>query len=632
MYTSGSTGKPKGVVIEHRGIIRLVKNGTAVERLPLPPKLRIAHLSNLAFDASTWEIYAALLNGGTLVCIDHQTVLDARVLGSAFERHAVCAAVLTPAIVRECLEHSPNTLARLDFLHVGGDRFRDADATAARKLVPIVNNVYGPTENTVLSTIHSVQGDEVFTNGVPIGTSITNSGAFVMDAQQRLVPPGVLRELVATGDGPARGYTEAAHNNRFIQVTVDGRTQREYRTGDSVRLRTGGVLECFNRMDRQVKIRGHRVELAEIEYALLRRHAISAAVVVERRRRLVDREETDLVGLVTVRCQKGSSASTKPGVQEPNHDKENSTLELLTLSKLRSHLPSYMVPSRIISLDRMPLNANGKIDRRVLESRAQELPAGPTGQHQVDLVQPSDYVERTICGEFSHVLGIDIVNANDNFFDLGGHSLMATRLATRIGHRLNSGISVRDVFNHPIPVDLACKVREWTKPYDGIPASSPSTPVGLSSAQARLFFLDQLTSKTWYLLPLAVRIRGPVHLDALQQALLALEQRHSILRTTFELQSDVQGDLNRKSAPALQIIHPFRPRTFPLTRLSTESQQHHDVLKEEQTKSFDLTREPGWRVRLFQLVTSSNEDGHAQLRRSTLCPSLCTISLLIDGQ
>jgi amino acid adenylation domain-containing protein len=257
MYTSGSTGLPKGVMVEHRGIVRLVKNGTAVKGLPSPPNLRIAHLSNLAFNASTWEIWAALLNGGTLVCLDYETVVDPVALGKAFEHHTIRAAILTPALVRECLEHAPDTLAHLDFLHVGGDRFREVDATAARGLVPIVNNVYGPTENTVLSTIHGVQENEVFANGVTIGTPINNAGAFVMDSRQQLVPFGVVGELVVTGAGLARGYTDAAWNkDRFIKVNIGGEGIRAYRTGDSVRLRPDGILECFRRIDLQVKIRG----------------------------------------------------------------------------------------------------------------------------------------------------------------------------------------------------------------------------------------------------------------------------------------------------------------------------------------------------------------------------------------
>ncbi|CAG5186694.1 uncharacterized protein ALTATR162_LOCUS11674 [Alternaria atra] len=300
MFTSGSTGKPKGVMIEHRGIVRLVKQSNMAQHLPSP--VTMAHLTNVAFDVSAWEIYGAILNGGTLVCNDTMTVLDSRALSNIFEQEHIRTAIFTPAILKYCIDESPSTVAVLDALYVAGDRADSRDLFVARRLMEgkAVTNAYGPTENSVISTIYSLCEGENCTNGVPIGRAISNSGAYVMDKHQRLAPLGVIGELVVTGDGLARGYTDPERNvDRFVNVKIQDRPVRAYRTGDYVRYRPiDGQIEFFGRIDGQIKIRGHRVELGEIEHALRSHNAISDAVTV-----LQHEEgcEPQLIGFVTVR-------------------------------------------------------------------------------------------------------------------------------------------------------------------------------------------------------------------------------------------------------------------------------------------------------------------------------------------
>ncbi|KXG51253.1 AMP-dependent synthetase/ligase [Penicillium griseofulvum] len=270
VFTSGSTGKPKGVMVEHRGIVRLVKESNVVRILPKAPS--VAHLSNTSFDASVWEIYAALLNGGTVVCIDYATTLDSQALAAVFSRERICATMLPPALLKQYLGDIPNSISSLDVLYVAGDRFHTRDAIEAQRLLPGgVYNAYGPTENTVLTTVYKLVANEEFLHGVPIGHAISNSGAYIMDQRQQLVPPGVMGELVVTGDGLARGYTDPAlDKDRFIDVIIDGQEVRAYRTGDRARYRPKDCqIEFFGRMDRQIKIRGHRIELAEVEHAIL---------------------------------------------------------------------------------------------------------------------------------------------------------------------------------------------------------------------------------------------------------------------------------------------------------------------------------------------------------------------------
>ncbi|KAI0407966.1 non-ribosomal peptide synthetase [Xylaria palmicola] len=299
IFTSGSTGRPKGVMIEHRSIIRLASESSIISKFPLAAK--VAHLSNIAFDAATWEIYAALLNGGTLVCIDYMTTLDSKALEAVFAREQVQAALFTPALLKHCLADAPATLGTLDILVLGGDRLDGQDAIAAQALVRTgAFNAYGPTENGVISTIYEIAENDSFINGVPIGRAISNSGSYIMDTHQQLVPTGVMGELVVTGDGLARGYTDPTlDTDRFIQVTIDGQAVRAYRTGDRVRYRAGdGQIEFFGRMDQQIKIRGHRIEPAEVERAILSHSSVCDAVVVIHNQ---EGQDAEMVGFVVTR-------------------------------------------------------------------------------------------------------------------------------------------------------------------------------------------------------------------------------------------------------------------------------------------------------------------------------------------
>ncbi|KAI0472336.1 hypothetical protein F4859DRAFT_522260 [Xylaria cf. heliscus] len=447
IFTSGSTGKPKGVMIEHRSIVRLAKESTIIPRLPSAAK--VAHLSNMAFDAATWEIYTALLNGGTLVCIDYMTSLDSKMLDAMFAREQVKAALLTPALLKQCLADSPATLGRLEVLVSGGDRLDGQDAIVAQALVQAgLFNAYGPTENGVISAIYHVAENDSFVNGVPIGRAISNSGAYIMDPHQNLVPVGVMGELVVTGDGLARGYTDPTLDaDRFIQVTIDGQLVRAYRTGDRARYRTGdGQIEFFGRMDQQVKIRGHRIEPAEVERAILEHDSIRDAVVVIRKQ---EGRGPEMLGFVVIQGD--------PSTIQDEAGSHSRKFVSQIRERLQASLPSYMIPARIVVIDHMPINANGKVDRKELTRRAQVMPKHEAASAPTPVV-PLDDIETIVCKEFADVLGV-AVGITDDFFELGGHSLMATKLAARVGRRLNARVSVKDIFDHPVPGQLASELK-----------------------------------------------------------------------------------------------------------------------------------------------------------------------------
>ncbi|KAK1912718.1 hypothetical protein P3342_004654 [Pyrenophora teres f. teres] len=289
MFTSGSTGQPKGVMAKHRGVVRLVRDNNIVQHLPVGRVM--AHVTNLAFDVSTWEIYVPLLNGGTLVCIDTMTALDPVAMLQTVRNYEITMAVLTPALFRQYTSESPAVVAALGLLC---------------KLI----NCYGPTENTGISTSFVLTKDEKYTNGVPIGRALSNSGAYVMDPELQPVPLGVIGELVVTGDGVARGYTDPQRNiGRFVSVEIAGKKVKAYRTGDYVRHRpTDGQLEFFGRMDGQVKIRGQRIELGEIEHVLRSHGSVADAITVLQHH---NGKEAQLAGFVTI--HKDAMISEQPG-------------------------------------------------------------------------------------------------------------------------------------------------------------------------------------------------------------------------------------------------------------------------------------------------------------------------------
>lgn len=474
MFTSGSTGKPKGVQVEHRGIVRLVRETNVASKTQSSGN--IAHVANLAFDAATWEIYAALLNGGTLVCIDYMTVVDPVTLGQVLQREAVRSCMLTPALLKQCLANAPSALSGLELLFAAGDRLDPRDAAQAKSIIKgDLVNAYGPTENTTFSTIYKVPVNEKCVNGMPIGVAISNSGAFVMDPEQRLVPPGVMGELIVTGDGLTRGYTNAELNkNRFVHVAINGEFVRAYRTGDRVRHRpSDGMIEFFGRMDFQVKIRGHRIELPEVEQALLRIESVSDAVTLVHQ---PEGELAELVSFVTIQGNIADSAAQQDSQDQKDAGddgrlenpveswrdlfdrQEGQVVEALLKTALQASLPKYMIPARIAVLDKMPINANGKVDRKQLAGLASVFAKATKGSRQI--VDPRTDLERAVCEELSSVLNVDAVGITDNFFDLGGHSLSAPRVAARINQRLNATIILRDVFAYPVVADLAKKVGE----------------------------------------------------------------------------------------------------------------------------------------------------------------------------
>ncbi|KAH8172493.1 AMP-binding enzyme domain-containing protein [Sarocladium implicatum] len=591
IFTSGSTGLPKGVMVEHGGIVRLVQAIDAISNVESRDQdgdatESWAHIASISFDVSVMEIYTALLTGVRLVCIDDTVVWDPKRLGQTFADCKVRQAFMTPALVNECLKDNPDTLAALSTIYAGGERLDPEVAKKAAPLVPNLYNAYGPTEATVLSTVYHVSEKDHCANGVPIGAPFPHVATYIIGRRQQLLPVGQVGELVLAGEGLARGYTDPSRNvDRFIDIEVDGRAVRAYRTGDSARCRPSDLqIEFLGRIDNQVKIRGFRIELEEIERALLNSSLVNEAVALAVKPEGADQQIVSFVSLAY------KTASESKGTEED---------QSMLLSMLRSQLPKYMVPSIIEIVDNLPTSHTGKIDRKVLKTKAEQLPVQRTSSKSA--ARPRNQAERVLCDGFSHVLGVDGVGVQDNFIELGGHSLTAMRLVSHINKQLGTAsLTVGDVLSNPVIEDLALRLQQSSSRPEpsNIPRLQHTDPATLSYAQGRLWFLEKLyPNSTGYIIPLAVRLHGPLNLNALEAALHAIESRHETLRTTF---SGGDGD------HAIQHVIPFAPSSLRVIDAPTQTSKFQELMDKEQWRPFDLESEPGWRVAVFRLTHKEN--------------------------
>jgi len=619
MFTSGSTSQPKGVMVEHRGIVRLVKDGN-LTRL-LPPSVVMAHIANLAFDASTWEIYVALLNGGTLVCIDYMTVLDYRSLGHVFVSEKVQIAMFTPALLKQCLLASPSTIGVLDTIYVGADRADPHDMVAARKLgATKVINAYGPTENCVISTLHIVNKDEEFPNGVPIGWAINNSGAYVMHEGQRLVPLGVIGELVVTGDGLARGYTDPERDiDRFVTVTVRDKTMRAYRTGDYVRYRpTDGQLEFFGRIDGQVKIRSHRVELGEIESVLRSHRSVHDAIVVSKRTgdndlqlfgyiTLEERLAISGLGSIFHRYQtengKGRVKSQFPTdhAGRPQHNFSSKSFRQQYVKEvqhqleeiLRAQLPGYMIPQSVHVLDTFPVNQNGKVDRRELAHRIETKVT-----NQGPKWQPSTEIEKVLQKSWARVLDIDphSIVPDDCFFRMGGDSIAVMKLVAE-ARKEGVQLTVANIFQHPKLVDQIglSKIQTGITVENIVPFSLLGSDVDVAHVRAEVAASCSVDASL---------VEDIYPCSPLQEGLMSLTSKRAgdyIMQSVLELRADINEDAFQATwKQVVQSIPILRTRIVQhstLGLLQTVVMENsewvyveglEDYLKQDQLTSMDL--------------------------------------------
>ncbi|MTE22328.1 amino acid adenylation domain-containing protein [Streptomyces sp. TRM43335] len=572
IYTSGSTGTPKGVTVTHRGIGGFA--AAAAERYAVGPGDRVLQFSSPSFDASVLELCVSVLSGATLVVPPDGPWLGDE-LTSVLDEHRITHALIPPAALATLPDPRRDGGARhLRTLIVGAEACSaglvDRWAPGRRMI-----NSYGPTEATIVA---SWTGPLSAGSGTPtIGTPLPGTRAHVLDASMRPVPPGADGELYVGGDGVARGYLgrPGLTAARFVADPFGPPGARLYRTGDRVRRTADGELEFLGRLDRQVKVRGFRIEPGEIEAALLHHPGVREAVVVVRedepgRRRLV--------GYVTP--------------DEPERAPEPGELR----SALAAALPAHMVPSAVVVLDELPLTPQNKIDRHALPAPGHTPAAGH--------VPPRTPGERALAAIWAEVLGADVVGVEDDFFDLGGDSILAARTLSRIRGELGVRLSVRDVFTARTVADLAPLLDDPSvaAPSDPIPPAPRDRPLPLSSAQRRLWFLDDLTEGgTEYNTGVAVRLVGPLDTDALRRALERLAARHDSLRTTFAT-VDGQG-VQRVGRDALLPLRTADLGTLPAERRDEAAER---LLTEELSRPYDLAEGPLTRALLVRRAAADH--------------------------
>jgi amino acid adenylation domain-containing protein/FkbH-like protein len=441
IYTSGSTGQPKGVAVPHLAVNRLVLN---TNYITLDESDRIAQVSNVSFDAATFEIWGALLNGGQLRGISADVALSPVDFARELRDQGITAMFLTSALFNQVAGEVPGAFETLRILIAGGEALDPKWVHAVLKDRPPLRllNGYGPTENTTFTCCGLVRDISEGAASVPIGRPISNTQVYILDAHRQLVPIGVPGELYTGGDGLAQGYWNRPEltGEKFIlhQFRQDGPCHQLYRTGDLARFLPDGNIEFLGRIDQQVKIRGFRVELGEIE-AVLGRHSG--------------------VGECAVRiCGQGAGLTRLVAYFVPagkRHPKSNQLRSFLA-----AQLPDYMVPSAFVPLSALPLTPNGKVDRRALPEPDRGRPS-----QERKYASPRDAVEVELTRIWEEVLGIEQIGIEDQFFDLGGHSLLAVRVAARIEKTFGRKLRLATIFRALTIEQLAAVIREEMREF-----------------------------------------------------------------------------------------------------------------------------------------------------------------------
>ncbi|MBD2521400.1 non-ribosomal peptide synthase/polyketide synthase [Nostoc sp. FACHB-133] len=599
MYTSGSTGQPKGVSIVHRSVVRLVKETNYIS---ISAGDVIAQASNHAFDAATFEIWGALLNGARLVGVSKDLALSPKDFEVFMRSQSISVLFLTTALFNQIAQEVPSAFNSLRHLLFGGE------AVDPKWVKEVLNNgapqrllhVYGPTENTTFSSWYLVQDVPEGATTIPIGQPISNTQIYLLDSQLQPVGIGVPGELYIGGDGLAREYLNRTEltQEKFIQNPFGGSrgageqgsrgaeeqsfpsasSERLYKTGDKARYLSDGNIEYLGRIDDQVKIRGLRIELGEIEAVLSQHSDVQVSCVIVREDTPGDKR---LVAYIVT-----------------HQDCQPTMGEIRQF--LKAKLPDYMIPSAIVILESFPLTPNGKVDRRALPKP--ELDTALLEKY----VAPRTPVEEMLALLWAQVLKVEQVGIYDNFFELGGHSLLATQLVSRIRTSFKVELPLRELFAAstitelmPLIQQLQQQDLELVAPPILRRAENANLP--LSYAQQRLWFLDQFEpNSASYNIPFGLRLVGTLNVAALQQSLIEIIHRHEALRTNFVV---VDG----QAAQIIQTKTNWTVTVVDLQHLALTEQEiaAQQLVQQQALLPFDLESEA--LIRATLLVLSHTE-------------------------
>ncbi len=573
MYTSGSTGRPKGVGVPHRAVTRLVLGADYVK---LGAGEVVLQLAPLAFDASTLEVWGALLSGAKLVVYPAGTP-TLEELGRALGEYGVTVLWLTAALFEQMQASQGEALGKVRQVLAGGDVLPVGRVKERLAAGGVLINGYGPTENTTFSCCHRMEPGEEVGERVSIGRPITNTKAYVLDGELEPVPVGVVGELYVGGEGLAVGYVSRPEltAEKFVPSPFSQDPgARLYRTGDMVRWLGDGRLEFLGRRDGQVKVRGYRIELGEVEAALRRHPAVAEGVVVAR-------EDVP-----------GDKRLVAYAVAKPGQRVEAAEVREF----LGGVLPEYMVPSAVVGLEALPLTPNGKVDRKA-------LPAPDLSETEgEDFLAPRTPAEEKLACIFAEVLGLEGVGAKGDFFELGGHSLLATQLVSRVRGSFGVELALKDVFEAPTVEALAERLDGGSGGEAGVQAPPLERvprdgALPLSFAQQRLWFLDQLEpGSAFYNVPAVVKLTGVLDVRALERSFEELVRRHEALRTTFRAEGgEPEQVIAREPVLAFSVAD-----LSGLPEAGREAEARLRV-EEEARRPFELERGPLLRTKLLRM-------------------------------
>jgi len=576
-FSSGSTGQPKGIAVQQSGVLRLVHQAEFVE---LSHATRMLQLATVSFDAATFEIWGALLNGGTLVLYPDNEV-DLHRLTQVLVEEQLNTCFLTSALFEQWVwqwneQQPPQGIAHGAQILVGGDVSEPATFERARQLLPGVAlfNVYGPTENTTFTTAMSINRNFESTS-VPLGQAIKGDHIFVLSDKLNMLPHGAVGELCVSGPGVARGYLnrpELSAEKFVAHPFVSGSAQCLYRTGDLVRYLPDGNLIMLGRADEQVKWRGYRIEPGEIERQLQHCEWVKIAKVLlvkadDGNARLVayivpDKVEPERVVPEKAEPEKAPGMAPKmSGVshtQEHTPEQEDASFKTRTMLHLRQHLPEFMLPSALITLEQLPLTVNGKLDKAA-------LPPIDTALMSTSHVALTTHTEQWLATVFAELLHVpeSKLGGDAHFFELGGHSLLTVRLLSRIEAHYHTRLAIKQVFVAPQLSELAAKIdAALAEPAGALVPSSRSELVGLkamprapvashsqassktaqnqaqsrfplSFSQQRLWFIEHMNGPSaQYNMPAAFWVDN-VDISAVEFAITHIVRRHEVLRCVY---------------------------------------------------------------------------------------------------
>ncbi|MEK6283639.1 MAG: amino acid adenylation domain-containing protein [Acidobacteriota bacterium] len=585
LYTSGSTGQPKGVMQNHRNVLHHIR--TYTNNLHISGTDKVTLFSSYAFDAAVMDIFGAVLNGATLCPIDLRTE-DLNMLSARLNEEEITIYHSTPTVYRYFVNtlRDQETCPSIRLVVLGGEEVQKRDFELYRQhfspLCLFVNGL-GPTESTVSLQYFVNQQTEITHDTVPVGHAVENTEVSLFNEAGEQVAIYGVGEIVVKSPHVALGYWRRPELSQtaFLSASADGHW-RSYRTGDLGRWQANGTIEYVGRRDDQVKIRGHRVELGEVEAALRTCRGISECVVVMQS------------------GQNGSGERLVAYVVMGELEKEGSVSEWR--QELEERLPQYMVPSVFMVIDRMPLTASGKVDRRALpEVEASRAELG----REYEAARTE--TEETLVSIWTEVLNVERVGIHDNFFELGGHSLLATRMVSLVRESFSLELSLRSLFESPTVAGLGARVERMLAAEEGLalPPIERVERIGhlpLSFAQQRLWVLNQLDQgSSFFNMHQAMRLKGVLNVAALEQSLNEVLRRHEALRTRFVTVDGLP----------VQVIEPPQSLKLALVDLSglTRAEQETEVLelsKEEAHHSFDLTQAPLLRVRLLKLESEEH--------------------------